>query len=164
MPPCCAASISEVARYHLNRLRDEIDHTAVLATPAQGGAIVVLTATSRSDVALSIRPGTILELPASPAARLVAHYNNPRANSASLRATRDRLKKLGVDYETEARGNGLGGVAAAVFEPDGQVAGVISILLSSALFNPEPEAKLIDALRRCCAAIQADYAPGAAPI
>jgi DNA-binding IclR family transcriptional regulator len=156
------SNIADVARPHLYALRDEIGHTTVLSTPTAEGAIVILTAIGKGEITISIDPGTVFNLPNSPAARLVAYYAAPKKLGPKREVTQHNLQTFGVEFEIEPRGNGLGGVSAPVFEADGSIAAAISVVLGSALISPHPKEPLLRALRNCARAIQNDYAPGAA--
>ena len=74
---------------------------------------------------------------------------------------RENLKKYQVDFEADPRGNGLGGIAAPIFEPNGVIACAIGIILSSSLLTPKPSSALIESVRGAARQIQASYALGA---
>lgn len=152
------SNIIELARPFLRTLRDQTGHTAVQTLPTRGGAMVVTAVPNEFEPGVVIQPGTLLELPASPAARLTAYFER---DDAALPRIRDNLERFGVDFEADARGNGLGGIAAPVFEADGSIASTVGLVLSSALVDPAPSAALIDGVRRAAMLIQEKYADGA---
>ena len=152
------SNIIELARPFLRTLRDHTGHTAVQTLPTRGGAMVVTAVPNEFEPGVVIQPGTILELPKSPAARLTVYFEHE--DTAPPRV-RDNLAQYGVDFEADARGNGLGGIAAPIFEMDGSIASTVGVVLSSALVDPAPSPALIDGVRQAAALIQEKYADGA---
>jgi DNA-binding IclR family transcriptional regulator len=152
------SNIVEVARPYLTDLCNETGHTALLATPTRGGAMVVLAVPSQFEPGITVHPGTLLSLPASPAARLVYFFENQKPVPPKVQ---ENLRKYGVDFEANPRGSGLGGIAAPIFEPSGQIACTVGVILSSSLLIPEPEPSLLEPVRQAARDIQANYAQGA---
>lgn len=163
-------TITELAKPHLQELRDALDHTVILSLPAKDGSIVVLCVESRQSASVSVRPGTFLEFPKSPAARLsvALQSNAARALAAGSKRGADknagaalsslaRLHEAGADYEVDTQGTGLGGVAAPLFDDSDKLAGVVSLVMPSRFVAPKPNAEMIRALRRCVTAIEAEY-------
>lgn len=153
-------NIADIARRNIAVLREAAHHTSIFATPIKGGAIVILSSSNPLEASVSLPPGTVLTLPNSPSARLISYFQNGRKGPG---LTKTNLKRLGVDFEAESRGNGLGGIAAPVFEADGNIAGTVGLVLSTSLLVPEPQPSLITAVRKCAKAIQDEYAPNANP-
>ncbi|WEK01876.1 MAG: helix-turn-helix domain-containing protein [Candidatus Sphingomonas phytovorans] len=152
------SNIVELARPFLRVLRDRTGHTAVQTLPARSGAMVVTAVPNEFEPGVVIQPGTLLELPKSPAARLTAYFERQPVDSERVRVN---LARFGVDFEADARGNGLGGIAAPIFDSDGGIAATIGLVLSSALVDPEPGADLIRHVYEVSALIQREYAEGA---
>jgi DNA-binding IclR family transcriptional regulator len=149
------SNIVELSRPYLTDLCKSTGHTALLATPTRGGAMVVLSIPSQFEPGIMVHPGTVLSLPESPAARLIHFFENHKPTPPKVR---DNLRKYQVDFEANARGNGLGGIAAPIFEPNGVIACTVGVILSSSLLTPEPTHALLEPVRAAARAIQADYA------
>jgi DNA-binding IclR family transcriptional regulator len=151
-------NLVEVSRPLLTELCNGTGHTALLSTPARGGAMVVLAIPNQFKPGFMIHPGTVLTFPDSPSARLVHFFENQKPVPPKAR---ENLKKYQVDFEANAGGNGLGGIAAPIFEPSGAIACTVGVILSSSLLLPEPPGTLLQSVRRTARDIQAEYAPGA---
>jgi len=152
------SNIVEVARPFLAELCNRNGHTALLSTPTHGGAMVVLAVPSQFEPGFVVHPGTVLSLPGSPSARVIHYFLNKKPYPSKVR---ENLKKYQVDFEADPRGNGLGGIAAPIFEPTGVIACAIGIILSSSLLTPKPSPALIESVRDAARQIQASYALGA---
>lgn len=152
------SNIVEVSRPYLGELCNMTGHTALLATPTRGGAMVVSSVPSQFEPGILVHPGTVLNLPSSPAARLIYFFENQKPTPPRVQ---ENLRKYGVDFEANARGNGLGGIAAPIFEPDGLIASTVGLILSSSLLLPEPELSLLEHVKDVAHRIQIDYAEGA---
>lgn len=152
------SNIVQVSQPVLMELRDRSGHTAFLATPTKGGAMVVAAAHNQFEPGVMIHTGTVLSLPASPAARLIHYFEGQKPTPARVQ---ERLRRYGVDFEANTRGNGLGGIAAPIFEPDGLISSTVGIILSSSLLLPEPDADLLEEVREAAHRIQSVYAEGA---
>ena len=152
------SNIVELSRPFLAELCDRTGHTALLSTPTRGGALVVLAVPSQFEPGFVVHPGTVLSLPGSPSARVIHFFENQKPYPPKVR---DNLKKYQVDFEADPRGNGLGGIAAPIFEPNGVIACAVGIILSSSLLTPKPSLTLIESVRGTAQQIQASYALGA---
>ena len=152
------SNIVELAQPYLRRMRDETGHTAVQTLPTRDGSLVVAAMPNEFEPGVAIRLGTLLAFPQSPSARLGRFFEGSRFASAVLEAN---LVRFGLDFEVDVHGNGLGGIAAPIFEADGSLATTVGLVLSSALVDPEPAAVLIAQVSSAAAAIQARYAEGA---
>lgn len=168
-------TITELAKPHLQRLRDALQQTVILSLPHGDGCVVVLCVESRQQASVSVRPGTFLEFPKSPSARLsvalqsdvaslLGARNDQRNDDAGAAlASLTRLREHGVDFEVDTQGTGLGGVAAPVFDEGGKLAGVVSLVMPSRVLAPRPPEEMVRALRRCTADIEAEYRWGTEP-
>jgi IclR family transcriptional regulator, KDG regulon repressor len=152
------SNIVEVSRPLVADLCKTIGHTALLATPTRGGAMVVLAVPNQFEPGITVHPGTVLSLPGSPAARLVHFFERQKPTPPKVQ---ENLRKYGVDFEANPRGNGLGGIAAPIFEPDGTIACTVGVILSSSLLLPEPDPSLLAPVRETAREIQAIYAEDA---
>lgn len=152
------SDIVQITQPFLGDLRERTGHTAFLATPTKGGAMVVAAAHNQFEPGVMIHPGTVLSLPASPAARLIHFFEGQKPTPPRVQ---ERLRRYGVDFEANTRGNGLGGIAAPIFEPDGLISSTVGIILSSSLLLPEPERELLEEVKEIARLIQLNYAEGA---
>lgn len=152
------SNIVEISRPYLVDLCQSTGHTALLTTPTRGGAMVVLSVPNQFEPGILIHPGTVLNLPESPAARLIYFFEDKKPTPPRVLGN---LKKYGVDFEADARGNGLGGIAAPIFEPDGHIVSTVGVVLSASLLQPEPSRELLDPIKEVAERIQQEYAEGA---
>ncbi len=152
------SNIVELSRPFLGELCNRSGHTALLSTPTHGGAMVVLAVPSQFEPGIVVHPGTVLSLPGSPSARVIHFFLNKKPYPLKVR---ENLKKYQVDFEADPRGNGLGGIAAPIFEPNGVIACAVGIILPSSLLAPKPSLALIESVRDAARQIQASYALGA---
>lgn len=152
------SNIVQLAQPFLQQLFAATGHTALLAVPSRGGAMVVASVNNQFEPGIMIHPGMLLTLPTSPAARLIYFFEGKKPKPLRVEGN---LRRHGLDYEANPHGTGLGGIAAPVFEPDGLIACTIGLILSSSLLMPEPEAALLDQVRYAALQLQNDYAEGA---
>lgn len=152
------SNIVQLARPFLQDLFNATGHTALLATPTRGGAMVVSSVNNQFEPGIMIHSGMVLTLPTSPAARLIYFFENQKPTPPRVAAN---LKRYGVDFEANPRGTGLGGIAAPIFEPEGLIAGTIGLILSSSLLMPEPDEELLAQVRFAARRLQNEYAEGA---
>nr|WP_316643477.1 helix-turn-helix domain-containing protein [uncultured Roseateles sp.] len=165
-------TITELAKPHLMALRDAVGQTVILSLPSKDGSVVVLCVESHQGASVAVRPGTFLEYPKSPAARLAVALAGDAAKSlAGKRGAKDphaaaalaslaRLNEVGADYELDTQGTGLGGVAAPVFDDSDKLAGVVSLVMPTRFVTPAPSAEMLAALKACVEAIEAEYKRG----
>jgi DNA-binding IclR family transcriptional regulator len=152
------SNLVQLARPFLQDLFNATGHTALLATPTRGGAMVVSSVNNQFEPGIMIHPGMVLTLPTSPAARLIYYFERQKPTPPRVAAN---LKTYGVDFEANPRGTGLGGIAAPILEPDGLIAGTIGLILSSSLLIPEPDPDLLAQVRFIAMRLQSEYAEGA---
>jgi DNA-binding IclR family transcriptional regulator len=148
-------SLSELAKPALVRLRDAVGQTVILAVPAADGATVVLCAESQQAASIAVRPGTRLQYPNSPSARLAMALQTSRGPArAPVLASLKRLQEIGADFESDALGTGIGGTAVPVFDAGRKLAAVISIVTPTRAITPQPPAEWVRALRRCAQEVE----------
>lgn len=159
-------TLGDVAQPLLEALRDDVRHTVVLSAPGADGAVVLGCAAGPQPAGIDVRAGTLLRYPHSPAARLAvalgaapargkgkSRSDGELASQAPAREALAHWRALGVDYERDTQGTGLGGVAAPVFAGTLLVA-LVSVVVPSRLLLSRPPAPLVAALRRNVAAIE----------
>lgn len=146
-------TLVDLAKPHMQALRDAIDHTVILSLPAPDGAVVISSVESLDAAPLTVRIAGFLPSPSSPAGRLsvaLQHGANPQA-----RRLLAHWPQRGVEYEVDT-GRGVGGVAAPVMDERGSLIAVVSIVAPASFLQPEPSAAMIAALTRCVHAIEVD--------
>jgi DNA-binding IclR family transcriptional regulator len=155
--------IGELARPHLERLRDATGESVILSVPVPQGAVVLACVESRQTPSVRVRAGALLSLPRSPAGRLSAALL-PVRGVATL-PDGSALKQwpaFGAEYEVDT-GNGVGGVSAPVCDESGVLVGIVSIVAPSSVLRPQPPAAMVRALQACTQAVESDYRQGPAP-
>jgi IclR family KDG regulon transcriptional repressor len=78
--------LRRLARPHLLRLHDQIGQTVVLAMPAGGEITIVDAVQSRNDVAITVRPGSLIPTPTSAMGRVILAFQDAAAVAVSLGA------------------------------------------------------------------------------
>jgi len=148
-------TLGEIVRPALEALCEETGQTVTWSVPSQEGAVVLQCfESSRASMSISVKAGTALRYPHSPAARLARSFQAAAPGDEDVtRQSWSRYQELGVDYEIDTQRTGLGGIAAPVLSGD-SVLGLVSLVMSSRLLMPKPSSQLIGALRRCVAVIQ----------
>jgi DNA-binding IclR family transcriptional regulator len=151
-------SIGELAKPHLQRLRDVTGESVILSVPVPHGAVVLLCVESQQTTSVTVRPAAFLSLPRSPAARLSAGLQ-PAVRSGVPLPEGSALQQwpgFGAEYEVDT-GNGVGGVSVPVLDESKSLIGIVSIVTPSSVLRPQPTQAMVQALQRCARAIEADY-------
>jgi len=143
--------LANIAQGHMARLRDQIGHTVLLSTRADNGATVLLCVANTGMAHIMVRPGTVLELPASPSARIMHVFTEGGARVPEDRAAFARANYY--DFQAEVRGTGLGSIATPVFDHTDTIAGVLAIVIPSGLLRNGADAALVTALTECAARV-----------
>lgn len=146
-------NLVDLAKPHLQRLRDETGHTVILGLPAPDGVVVISCVEGQDNEAVSIRVSGFLPAPGSPAARLAVALQRgaSRYNAGLLK----HWPAFGAEYELDT-GRGVGGVAAPVLGEKHELVAVVSVVAPSGALRPEPGSALVNALARCVRAIEVD--------
>lgn len=155
-------SIGDLAKPHLQRLRDTTGQSVILSVPVPHGAVVLLCVESLQTTSVTVRPAAFLSLPRSPAARLSAAMQ-PVRNGIPLPAgsALQHWPGFGAEYEVDT-GNGVGGVSGPICDEGGNLLGIVSIVAPSSVLRPQPSEAMVEALKACTRAIERDARPGAA--
>lgn len=149
-------SVVEIAKPHLSALHQKTGHTIFMATPTQGGALIVAAFQNALEPGIMVQPGMVLRLPHSPSARIL----NQISTSPPSSVLHQNLQKYGLDFEKDPSGTGLGGIAAPIIDGDGDVAAAVGVILSSALFDQGDPLALFEPVLKTAQDIQAKYAKG----
>lgn len=147
-------SLVDLAKPHMQALRDEVNHSVILSLPAPDGAVVISSVESRETETVTIRISGFLPSPSSPAGRLSVALQHGAAPGS--RKLLQHWPQHGVEYEVDT-GRGVGGIAAPVFDEHRSLLAVVSIVAPAASLLPEPSPRLLAPLQRCVRLIEADH-------
>ncbi len=166
-------SLASVAHPYLLNLRDQLRRTVLLSTPAPGGTAVLMCLDSGEPTTIVVRPGTILEFPQSPAARIVFAFSassgdDPASQEMAstlmdyaqvsrkqLEAKIEQILRDYHDFSSDARNTGIGAVAVPVFNHQNRIAGAVSVVMPSAALGSHADPQLISASQACASRISA---------
>lgn len=166
-------SLASVAHPHLLKLRDQVRRTLLLSTPTPGGSTVLMCLDSGEPTTIVVQPGTLLEFPQSPAARVIfafaASSDDAAASPAVAQALMDyaqvsrkqleaRIEQILRDYydfSPDARNTGIGAVAVPVFNHQNRVAGAISVVAPTSALGNHADPQLVSASQTCASRISA---------
>jgi DNA-binding IclR family transcriptional regulator len=166
-------SLASVAHPHLLRLRDQVRRTVLLSTPAPGGTAVLMCLDSGEPTTIVVQPGTILEFPQSPAARVVFAFTMsageglPSSGMAQtlmdysevsrkqLEAKVAQILRDYCDFSSDARNTGIGAVAVPVFNHQNRITGAVSVLALTAALGNHADPQLVSASQTCASRISA---------
>lgn len=164
-------SLASVAYPHLLKLRDQVRRTVLLSTPAPGGSTVLMCLDSGEPTTIVVQPGTLLEFPQSPAARVVfaftASSGEGPASSAMTQALMDygqvsrkqleaKIEQILRDYHdfsADARNTGIGAVAVPLFNHQNRIAGAVSVVAPTAALGNQADPQLLSASQACASRI-----------
>lgn len=166
--------LRSVALPYLTRLREQTHQTAMLAIPANGESVVVVSVEYRYRIAITSRPGNRPPPHCSSQGRVVLAFSPEAVVRAILarkltaitehsltdpRLIRERLAAIRESFVEDADGEvmrGINGVAAPVFGADGALAGVIGIVGTTAEVPSPPPRKLVARLHVQAGALSAE--------
>ena len=152
-------TLIDVAPPHLSRLRDQVRHSVILSTHSGDGCVVLTCIPSNESPTIVVRPGTHLELPNSPSARVLkAFSSDTREDGSPFGADYPEERHRFImahyyDFEADTRGSGIGSIAAPVFDHDDQIVGVVATVMPSTALVSGPNPSLVKALTACTAQI-----------
>lgn len=164
---------ASIAMPHLLELRDQISETTVFSTRSRGEITVLLCVDSGRPTTVVVREGSSVDLPFSPAARVIHAFADSeeaidqvarefdygadqRWSEAAFKRKIRRARDEWYDYEIDLAGSFIGAVAAPVFDHNNQVVGAISAILPSGSLHPEPGEDIIQKVMQCARKIS-DY-------
>ena len=152
-------SLVDVAPPHLARLRDQVRHSVILSTHSGEGCMVLSCIPSNESPTIVVRPGTLLELPNSPSARVLkAFSSDTREDGSPFHESypEERHKFIMAhfyDFEADTRGSGIGSIAAPVFDHSDRIVGVAAVVMPSTALAAGPNPSIVKALASCAAQI-----------
>jgi DNA-binding IclR family transcriptional regulator len=161
-------SLASVAYGHVHRLRDQLGHTILLVGNSNEGAVVLMCVASNHTTSIVVHPGTRLDFPETPSARLFYAFDDVFAA-----AEKERLKSgLGgakydeeellarlnrglagfYDYEFDVQG-GIGSISAPIFNHRNRIVATVALLMASSEFNGKVDDKMLSGVKDCAARI-----------
>jgi DNA-binding IclR family transcriptional regulator len=152
-------ALVDVAPPHLSRLRDQIKLSVILSTHSGDGCVVLTCIQSNESPTIVVRPGTHLELPNSPSARILKAFStDTREDGTPYQDSypEERHKFILAhyyDFEADTRGSGIGSIAAPVFDHNDQVVGAVAVVMPSTALAASPNPSIVKALTNCTARI-----------
>jgi DNA-binding IclR family transcriptional regulator len=152
-------SLASVAPPYLAGLRDQVNHTVMLSTRSGNGGAVLTCVPSNESPTIVVRPGEPLSYPSSPSARILQIFSGPQ--DALWEGKRDAYAEERssfilanyYDFEPDARGSGIGSVAAPVFDHQDHLAGVVAVVMPTKALLEGPDPQIVKALIECTARI-----------
>ena len=159
-------TLVDVAPPHLSRLRDLVRHSVVLSTHSGEGCVVLTCIPSNASPTIVVRPGTHLELPNSPSARILkAFSSDTREDGSPFRDDPGERHKFIMthyyDFEADTRASGIGSIAAPVFDHNDQIVGAVAVVMPSTALAASPDSSIVKALIACTAQISSTMGSGA---
>jgi len=160
-------TLVDVAPPHLSRLRDQIRRSVILSTYSGEGCVVLTCIPSNESPTIVVRPGTHLELPNSPSARILKAFSSDTREDGSpfhdaYPAERHRfIMAHYYDFEADTRGSGIGSIAAPVFDHNDQIVGAVAVVMPSTALADGPQPSIVKTLVACAAQISATMGSGA---
>ena len=160
-------TLVDVAPPHLSRLRDQVRHSVILSTHSGEGCVVLTCIPSNESPTIIVRPGTHLELPNSPSARILKAFSSDTREDGSPfhdNYPSERHKFIMshyYDFEADTRGSGIGSIAAPVFDHNDQIVGAVAVVTPSTALATGPDPSIIKALIACTAQISSTMGSGA---
>jgi DNA-binding IclR family transcriptional regulator len=159
-------TLVDVAPPHLSRLRDQVRYSVILSTHSGDGCMVLSCIPSNESPTIVVRPGTLLELPNSPSARILkAFSSDTREDGSPFHESypEERHKFIMAhfyDFEADARGSGIGSIAAPIFDHGDRIVGVVAVVMPSTAVANGPNPAIVKALIACAAKISAIMGSG----
>jgi len=152
-------ALAHVCEAHLVRLRDQVHRTVILCTRSGNSGVVLVCIPSHESPTIIVRPGSCLELPASPCARILYTFREDTAEARSQSTDLYLEERVNFilanyfDYEPDTRNTGIGSVAAPVFDHEDRLVGVVAIVMPTTALAGGPEPVMIKAVTECSARI-----------
>ncbi len=160
-------TLVDVAPPHLSRLRDQVRHSVILSTHSGDGGVVLTCIPSNASPTIVVRPGTHLELPNSPSARILKAFSSDTredGNPYHDAYPGERHKFIMThyyDFEADTRGSGIGSIAVPAFDHNDQIVGAVAVVMPSTALATGPDPSIVKALIACAAQISSTMGSGA---
>lgn len=152
-------ALAQVCEPHLARLRDQVHRTVILSTRSGDAGAVLMCVPSHESPTIVVRPGSRLELPASPSARIFHTFRDdgeearPKSTDLYLDERVNFILANYFDFEPDARGTGIGSTAAPVFDHEDRLVGVVAVVMPTTVLAGGPDAVMTKAVTECAARI-----------
>ncbi len=159
--------LPELLHGPLARLNERIAHTVLLCAAAGGDAIVLKCLPARTAIRIDVDPGLVLSLPHSPTARVCHAFQPQERRRALLDDMQQREPGFRIDdlahfqrqiaaiqashfaWDDNKFDAGHGALAAPVFNREGALAAVITVMTPSHELANGPALALVTALIEC---------------
>jgi DNA-binding IclR family transcriptional regulator len=149
--------LRRTARLHLLRLHDRVGQTVVLAMPADGQVTIVDAIQSRDDVAITVRPGSLMPCASSALGRVIIAFQNPAVEPAGANAARlSLIRQRWYEVAVNERLAGVSAIAAPIFDEANQIAASVGIVAVGEVLRDPPDPAMTAHLHLAAAAISAD--------
>lgn len=152
-------ALAQVCEPHLARLRDQAHRTVILSTRSGDTGSVLICVPSHESPTIVVRPGSRLELPTSPSARILYTFRDsheearPKSADLYLEERVNFILANYFDYEPDARNTGIGSIAAPVFDHEDRLVGVVAVVMPTTMLAGGPDTTMVKAVTECAARI-----------
>lgn len=152
-------ALANVAPPHLSRLRDQVRHSVILSTRSGDGCVVLTCVPSNESPTIVVRPGSHLDLPNSPSARVLQAFTNATGSPSAVPLNNYGEERQNFilanyyDFEADAQSLGIGSIAAPVFDHEDRLVGVVAVVMPSTALAGGPDPAIVKALTDCTARI-----------
>lgn len=162
--------IASAARHVARELRDSLGHAVAISQPERSGNRVLLIMPSRSNVDVSVKPGSILSFPASAQGKVTLAFGDPMllpqvisagiekvtpytiTETARLVSEVETIRRKGWAIAPNEAMVGLNALAAPIFDALGHYVGAVAITDSIQFITetptPEQVSKVLDAAEK----------------
>jgi DNA-binding IclR family transcriptional regulator len=150
-------ALPRIARQHLERLHGQVGQTVVLAMPAGNEIAIVDAIQSREDVAITVRPGSLIPLATSALGRVIAAFRETPGADGGIDVERLKLiRKRWYELAVNERIPGVSAVAAPIFDENGRIAGSVGIVATPVVLSQRLDPRLRDRLQEAAAAVSSE--------
>ncbi|MCI4646368.1 MAG: IclR family transcriptional regulator [Hyphomonadaceae bacterium] len=160
-----------IAYPFLTELRDQVRETVVLATRFYDKALSIVCVDSSKPLTLTVRPGTVLQMPYSPTARVLWAFSEGALQKLdtvtselefdpALSLTKSGFKKKiegalknWYDFDMDVRMSGLGAIAAPIFDHTNDAISCVTVLMPATDLKAPDDHEIVQKLKQCAASI-----------
>ncbi|WP_198672154.1 IclR family transcriptional regulator [Pseudogemmobacter bohemicus] len=177
--------LASAARFIARDLRDQLGHAVTVSQREPGGMRVLLLIASRSDIEISVKPGSLLSLHGSAQGKVCLAFGDqlllPRICDSALekhtaytildpeqlRAEIEMVRRQGWAVAPNETMVGLNALSAPIFDALGSYVGAVTMVDSIQFLGPAPDQEHIAGIKTAAARISANLGyrgqPGGAP-
>jgi len=157
--------LASAARQTARELRDSLGHAVAISQPEKDGNRILLLMPSRSNIDISVKPGSILSFPSSAQGKVTLAFGDPLlleqvtasgterltpytiTDPSRLAAEIDAVRRRGWAVAPNEAMVGLNALAAPIFDALGKYVGAIAMTDSVQFIGEVPTTKQILAIR-----------------